>query len=110
MLENKTAGTSLTKAANQDTSITDFRKTSRAFKILAKGAGVSDTDNLCGALMFDLDTSKRSAVDTTLMFKGIDLMLKREDQIIKREEMALQAELRKQTSKKLKARRDLMDR
>lgn len=60
--------------------------------------------------MLDLVGGKLDVQTTLTMFKGVDLMLKREDQNIQREEMALQAELRKVTAKRLKSRRELLDR
>lgn len=110
MSENSQKTTSLTKAANQDTAISDFRKSSRSFGIIAKGIAVEDTEKVCSAVMFDLLAGKLDLGQTAALFKGVDLMLKREDQHLQREEMALQAELRKMTGKRLKARRELLER
>lgn len=58
--------------------------------------------------MFDVLAGKLDLAQAAALFKGVDLMLKREDQHLQREEMALQAELRKQTARRLKGRRELL--
>jgi hypothetical protein len=58
--------------------------------------------------MLDYASGKINHTDCAVYFKGVDQMLKREDQVLQREEMALQAELRKHTSKRQKARRELL--
>jgi hypothetical protein len=109
--EKQTTGTSLAKAATQDTAISDFRKSSRSFGIIAKGSlTAADTETVGNAAVFDLLAGKLDLAQTAAIFKMIDCNLKREDQNIAREDMAFRLELKVKSAKRQKARRELLER
>ena len=95
----------LTKEAFEDPAISDFRKQSRSFAIIARGVKVDDTEEVCGALMFDHSAGKLDSTQVGVQLACIDIMHKRYDQILQRDEILLQAKLREQTAVRLEERR-----
>jgi hypothetical protein len=96
-LEKQATIATITKEAYDDPAISDFRKQTRSFAIIARGVTADDVAEVCGALMFDY-------------LACVDRTLKREDQIIEREELFVQAKLRQQTALRLEERRARIER
>jgi hypothetical protein len=108
--KKQTEITSISKAAFEDPAISDFRKETRSFGLIATGVTVDDIEQVCGALMFDYAAGKMDSMQVSGMLACIDRILKREDQVLQREEILLQARLREQTAVRLEERRARIER
>lgn len=100
--------TAIAKAAAQDPSISDYRKSSKSFGVISRGLTVENVEQACSAVAFDLITGKLDLAQTAALCKLMDITLKKEDQVIQREQMAFQIEMRKTMRIQQKARRELV--
>jgi hypothetical protein len=100
---------SITQAAYEDPAISDFRKQTRSFGLIARGVTADDIEQVCGALMFDYLAGKMDSTQVSGLLACVDRTLKREDQILQREEILLQARLREQTAIRLEERRSRIE-
>lgn len=107
--EKPKTGTALAKEAAQDPAISDYRKSTKSFGVIARGVGASDTEPVCSAVMLDLVSGKLDIAQAAVLFQGVSLMLKREDQNIAREDMSHRAEMLIKRGRKQAARRELRD-
>jgi hypothetical protein len=103
--QRETKVTSITKAAFDDPGISDFRKETRSFAVIARGVTADDTEEICAALMFDYLAGKMDSTQVAGLLACVDRTLKREDQLIERQGLILQADLRRQTAVRLEERR-----
>jgi hypothetical protein len=102
-------GSTLSQEAIDDNAISDYRKSSRSFGVIARGVTAANTDEVCSAIMFDVLAGKVQLQEAAALYKGMEQILHHDDQTLQREEMALRTELLKRRSNHLKAGRELME-